>query len=245
MENTVSSENLYQLIGVRKSYDRSWALEIDQLSIRRGEVLAIVGPNGAGKSTLLRLLSFLEPLSDGIIRFQDQSVPYPPPLSTRRSTAMVFQRPLMLRGDVLQNVRYGLNIRGLDQVAEVQSLMEQLDLEVVAHVPARTLSGGEIQRVALARALAVNPVALLLDEPTAHLDPYNVGLIESIIQNIHEEGRTTIILVTHNVFQAKRLADRIAMQLGGKILEVGKKSSFFKAPKNPRTMAFIRGEMVY
>ena len=107
---------------------------------------------------------------------------------------------------------------------------------------AKTLSGGEAQRVALARALVLNPAALLLDEPTANLDPYNVGLIEEIIRG---HGSTTAVLVTHNTFQAKRLADRVGLLLGGKSVELLPTERFFNDPIDPRTRSFINGEMIY
>jgi tungstate transport system ATP-binding protein len=101
-----------------------------------------------------------------------------------------------------------------------------------------------MQRVALARALVVNPAVLLLDEPTANLDPYNVGLIEEIIARHNRERGTTVVLVTHNVFQAKRLAHRVGLMLGGRLVEVAETETFFNAPGDPRTAAFVRGEMV-
>ena len=110
---------------------------------------------------------------------------------------------------------------------------------------ARTLSGGEAQRVALARAMILQPDALLLDEPTANLDPYNVGLIEQIVTRLNREHGTTIVLVTHNVFQAKRISHRAAFLLDGKIVEVADTETFFESPKDPRTGAFVRGDMVY
>ena len=113
------------------------------------------------------------------------------------------------------------------------------------HQRARTLSGGEAQRVALARAMLIQPDVLLLDEPTANLDPYNVGLIEEIIHKLNREQGTTMVLVTHNVFQARRLATRVALMLDGRLIEVSDVDIFFKYPRDPRTAAFVRGEMVY
>ncbi|MCJ7667672.1 MAG: phosphate ABC transporter ATP-binding protein, partial [Anaerolineae bacterium] len=101
------------------------------------------------------------------------------------------------------------------------------------------------QRVALARAMVIEPEVLLLDEPTANLDPYNVSLMEEIITSIKEQRGTTIVLVTHNVFQARRLSDRVAFILGGRIIEVGKTEKVFTEPQDPRTAAFVQGEMVY
>ncbi len=107
---------------------------------------------------------------------------------------------------------------------------------------ARTLSGGEAQRVALARALVLQPVALLLDEPTANLDPYNVSVIEDLVR---AHGDMTIVLITHNVFQAKRLADRVGLLLNGRLIELDETDRFFTHPIDPRTRSFVNGEMVY
>jgi tungstate transport system ATP-binding protein len=123
--------------------------------------------------------------------------------------------------------------------------LEQVGLSDMVKERARFLSGGEAQRVALARAMVIEPEVLLLDEPTANLDPYNVGLIEDIVADLNRERGTTIVLVTHNVFQAKRLAHRVALLLEGKVVEVAPVRDFFKAPRDPRTAAFVRGEMVY
>ncbi len=242
------SEWLYQLENLTKEYGGRRVLQVDNLQVRRGEVLAVVGPSGAGKSTLLRLLNFLEPPSDGCIRFLDLQVTAdrPAPLAYRRRVTMVFQRPVLLDRSVGANIRYGLQIRGCrNEDHELVAVLDLVRLRDVVHQPARTLSGGEAQRVALARAIVLRPDVLLLDEPTANLDPYNVGLIESILRNLNREFGTTLVLVTHNVFQARRLADRVALLLEGRIVEVADVEAFFQAPQDPRTAAFVRGEMVY
>jgi len=115
----------------------------------------------------------------------------------------------------------------------------------LANKPARTLSSGEMQRVALVRALLIEPEVLLLDEPTANLDPYNIKLIEQALVDTHQQRGTTVVLVTHNIFQARRLAQRVALLLEGQIVEVSDVTTFFEAPANPRTKAFLRGDIVY
>jgi tungstate transport system ATP-binding protein len=143
-------------------------------------------------------------------------------------------------------VAYGLHLRGQrDNHTRVQAALEEVGLAQVAKQAARTLSGGEAQRVALARAMVLQPDVLLLDEPTANLDPYNVGLIEMIARRINHQHGTTLVLVTHNVFQAKRLATRVAFLLEGKAIEVADAERFFTAPADSRTAAFVRGDMVY
>jgi len=127
----------------------------------------------------------------------------------------------------------------------VTEVLARVGLTELAKAPARTLSGGEAQRVALARAMVIEPEVLLLDEPTANLDPYNIGLIEGIVTDLNRQRGTTIVLVTHNVFQARRLAHRAALMLDGQIIEVTPAPQFFETPSDPRTAAFVRGEMVY
>jgi tungstate transport system ATP-binding protein len=222
-------------------------LDVDALQIHPGEVLGIVGPSGAGKSTLLRLLNFLEFADSGTLTYRDRiSAPGNIPLDVRREVTTVFQQPVLLSIDVTRNVAYGLRLRGIhDGRVPVERALARLGLADLAHTAARTLSGGEAQRVALARAMILHPVVLLLDEPTANLDPHNVNIIESVIHEMNEERATTIVLVTHNIFQARRLAHRVVLLLNGKIVEVSDTASFFDAPSDPRTAAFVNGEMVY
>lgn len=237
----------YQVEGLRRQYNSRFALAVGELTVNRGEVFTVVGPSGAGKSTLLRLLSFLERPDAGAIRFLGAAdpVPWPAPLALRRRVTQVFQRPHLLSGRVSDNVAYGLRVRGESDIRlRVARVLDQVGLASLAGSPVRTLSGGEMQRVALARALVLDPEVLLLDEPTANLDPYNVGLIERNIQELGRQGRTTVVLVTHNVFQARRLAGRVLFLLNGEAIETQSAETFFEHPTDPRTGAFVRGEMV-
>lgn len=240
------SDPIYGLTDVVKAYGQREVLHIDRLEIYRGEILTIVGPNGAGKTTLLRLLNFLEPPTSGKISFDGHPVDGTLSLETRRQVTTVFQRPILLNATVQRNVAYGLWIRGgRGTESKVSEALARVGLARFARAPARTLSGGEAQRVTLARAMVIEPEVLLLDEPTANLDPYNAGLIEGIIAGLNRERSTTIVLVTQNVFQAKRLAHRAVLLLEGRIVEVGAIRRFFDAPRDPRTAAFVRGETVY
>ncbi len=242
---TQPTDSLYRLEGLRKVYGGRTVLDIDRLQVQRGEVLAVVGPSGSGKSTLLRLLNFLEVPSAGRIFFAGRPVPQPAPLATLRQVTMVFQRPQLLNRSVEANVAYGLKLRGLLSDGRVERALRRVGLAELAQAPAHRLSGGEAQRVALARAMVLKPAALLLDEPTANLDPYNVGLIEDLIRAQNAQQGTTIVLVTHNVFQARRLAHRCALLLEGRLIEVAPTEIFYENPADPRTSAFVRGEMVY
>lgn len=243
-----SPSPIYRLRQVTRSYQNRQVLEIEHLDIAPGEILAIVGPSGAGKSTLLRLLNFLEPPSQGVIYYHAHQITPGTeiPLRERQKVTTVFQQPVMLSRSVEANVAFGLKLRGAKNIAErVGKSLSEVGLANLAEQNARKLSGGEAQRVALARALVLKPEVLLLDEPTANLDPYNVGLIENIIQEQNRGNRTTIVLVTHNVFQARRLAHRVAFLLEGRLIEVAEADSFFNAPHDPRTGYFARGEMIY
>ncbi|MCG8346650.1 MAG: phosphate ABC transporter ATP-binding protein [Chloroflexales bacterium] len=238
---------MYLLENITKRYAERLVLDIPALEIRRGEVLALVGPSGAGKSTLLRLLNFLEPPTTGCIRYQSYTAngQGPAPLELRRQVTTVFQRPVLLNTTVLRNVAYGLQLRRITQSRQIaQAALDQVGLAHLADKPAHTLSSGEMQRVALARAMVIEPQVLLLDEPTANLDPYNVQLIEQTIRALHEQRGLTIVIVTHNIFQARRLAQQVALLIDGRIVEISDVKAFFEAPHDPRTAMFVRGEMV-
>jgi len=223
-------------------------LDIPLLEVWRGESLAIVGPSGAGKSSLLRLLNFLEPPTSGTITFQGRTLGghAAAPLDLRRQVTTVFQRPAPLSTSVLDNVAYGLRLRGAPQARErAAAALARLGLARLAGKPARTLSGGELQRVALARALVIEPQVLLLDEPTANLDLYNAQQIEQALADLRARCDTTIVLVTHNIFQARRLGQRAALLLEGQIVEITDVQAFFESPRDVRTAAFVRGDMIY
>jgi tungstate transport system ATP-binding protein len=226
-------------------YDARTVLDVNALEVHEGEMLALVGPSGAGKSTLLRVLNFIEMPASGTLLYRGQNVAASASLELRREVTTVFQRPVLLRGTVAENIAYGLRLRGARVNVNVETILQRVGLENMAHAPARKLSGGEMQRVALARALVIEPRVLLLDEPTANLDPYNVTLIEDIVREQNQTRGVTVVVVTHNVFQAKRLAQRVGLLLNGQLVEIADTSAFFDSPQDLRTAAFVRGEMVY
>jgi tungstate transport system ATP-binding protein len=242
------SEPVYDLKGIKQQYGTRTVLDLDELAVQQGEIMALVGPSGAGKSTLLRLFALLESPTSGKLRFMGAEAGDAGelPIVLRRQIAMVFQRPLLLNRSVQANVAYGLQLRGERHYqAKVQAALVQLGLIHLAKQNTRTLSGGEAQRVSLARAMVLDTEVLLLDEPTANLDPYNVNLIENAIRSLNQQRHKTIVLVTHNVFQAHRLAQRTALLLEGHLVEFAPTEAFFTAPHDPRTAAFVRGDMVY
>jgi len=239
---------LYTFSQVTKRYHSRTVIHIDDLQIESGEIMAVVGPSGAGKSTLLRLLNFLEAPTTGTIYFQGQpfSTQHTIPLSMRRRVTTVFQRPVLLQRTVAANVRFGLQLRRRGYRADIiQQALQRVGLDSLATQSAQTLSGGEAQRVALARAMVVEPTVLLLDEPTANLDPHNVQVIEKSVRQLNRETGCTLVLVTHNLFQARRLADRVVFMLDGQIVEVADVQRFFEAPRDQRTAAFVHGDMIY
>ena len=241
-------EAIFHIQELRKEYENRCVLHVGLLDIFRGEIFAVIGPSGAGKSTLLRLMNFLEEPTAGTLHYKSNefSADKDMPLVLRRQVTSVFQNPLLLNRSVWANVKFGLHIRGIKYSnPKIENAIAQVGLSDLSQQRARYLSGGEAQRVALARALVIQPEVLLLDEPTANLDPYNVDLIERIVQGINHKQQTTIVMVTHNVFQARRLAHRAAFLLDGEIIEVADVKKIFEQPEDSRTAAFVRGEMVY
>lgn len=246
--NDLGDSLKYRISDLEMKYDGRTVLDINSLEVHSGEILAIVGPSGAGKSTLLRVLNFLEQPTRGVVDYMGQK--FTPdsvmPLEYRRQVTTVFQHTRLLSQSVAQNVAYGLRLRNQKKyLNKVENALEQVGMLKLSRQHAQKLSGGETQRVALARAIVLDPHVLLLDEPTANLDPYHVGLIESILRDYNHRSRTTMIMVTHNVFQAHRLADRVVFLLEGRLIEAADTQTFFNSPSDPRTRAFINGEMVY
>ncbi|MBH89023.1 MAG: ABC transporter ATP-binding protein [Magnetovibrio sp.] len=203
----------------------------------------IIGPNGAGKSLLLKLCHRLLKPSQGYIQWHGQTNDKS---SVIFDQAMVFQRPVMLRRTAAENIDYALSLRGLNKAqrnARTEEVLESTGLTPLAHCSARVLSFGEQQKLALARAWALKPKILFLDEPTASLDPAATFEIEKVINAIHNSG-TEIIMTTHDLPQARRLADEVIFIHQGKLLESSSATSFFKRPKNPYAQAFLNGDLL-
>jgi tungstate transport system ATP-binding protein len=243
----MTSAPILRLEDIRHRYGQRDVLRVPELAILPGEIFAVVGPSGAGKSTLLRLMNFLERPTQGRVVFHDRAwTPGSLPIDLRRRMTTVFQQPLLLNASVGRNVAYGLRVRGArNGKADIRQALEEVRLGHLTEQSAQTLSGGEAQRVSLARALVLNPELLFLDEPTANLDPGNVKLIEEIIRRANRERGATVVMVTHNVWQARRLADRVALLYEGEIIEIAPTEDFFERPQDPRTRAFLSGDLVY
>jgi tungstate transport system ATP-binding protein len=220
-----------ELKGVGKSYGSLQILREVDLQVDEGEVLALIGPTGSGKTTLLRLIDLLEEPSHGAILMDGRDVsrlPEKERLKLRRRMAMVFQKPVMFKASVKYNVFYGLKVRGIKAPEKVDLVLKAVGLQGYAHRDATTLSGGEMQRIALARALIVEPEVLLLDEPTANLDPRSAASVEELISDL----QTTVIMATHNMDQCLRLSDRVAVLLDGRLAALGKPDEVLGAKIN-------------
>jgi tungstate transport system ATP-binding protein len=202
------------------------------LELAAGPSTIILGANGAGKSVLMRLMHGLLPPSAGRITW-----------SSNGRQAMVFQRPVMLRRSALDNVIYALRVAGVAAAERpAMDALKEVGLADLAHRPARVLSGGEQQRLALARAWALHPEVLFLDEPTASLDPSAAREIENIIRAFDAAG-TKIVMATHNLGQARRLADEVIYLHQGRVLERTPVAQFFSKPATVEAAAFIKGEL--
>lgn len=209
------------------------------LAVPANGITAVMGPNGAGKSLSLRVMAGLVVPDEGaVLRSED--------LTGRQDIALVFQKPVLLRRSVSANLRHALAVYGVPRRQRRERLGELLDfgrLASIADAPARALSGGEQQRVAMVRALAARPRLLLLDEPTASLDPQATAAIEKLIQNAAHSG-TAVVIVTHDRGQAGRLADHVRFLHKGALAEAASASQFLLAQKSPEAQAYLTGKLL-
>jgi tungstate transport system ATP-binding protein len=226
------------LHGIQVLRGERTVLDVPELMVEAGQVLAVIGPNGAGKSTLLRVMGLLETPAAGSLRFQGERVSAADGLPVRRRMASVFQDPLLTDASVRDNVRF----RGADgegSAVRVTEWLEQLGIAHLAERRARTLSGGEAQRTALARALVLQPELLLLDEPFSALDqPTREALIEDMAR-ILKRARTTTVLVTHDRGEARALGDRVGVMLAGRLHQVDEAAQVFRAPVSEEVARFV------
>ncbi len=240
---TRATTPLLAATGLRVRAEGRTLLDVPAIEVREGEVLVVLGPTGAGKSTLLRVLALLQRPDEGRLAWRGAEAGWPPPLALRRRMAMVFQAPLLFSGTVFDNVAFGPRLRGERGAplrARVGAALEQFRVGHLAGRSADTLSGGEAQRVALARAVVVEPELLLLDEPLASLDaPIREALRDELRAVVRARGIASVH-VTHELPEAFTLADRIAVLVGGRLLQAGSPEEVFYAPERIEVAEFLR-----
>ena len=207
--------------------------------IKSNSITAVLGPNGAGKSIFLQTINGLISIQSGRLTFNSMEKNQ----EIRKQQALVFQNPVLLRRTVMANMQFVLNLRNRESNQLLKNILDKVGLEGYEKKSARLLSGGEKQRLSMARALIINPNLLLLDEPTANLDPYSLKLIEDLVLEENSIGKT-IIFTTHDMSQAKRLATDVIFLNKGKVLEQTISKTFFKSPKTLEAQKYINGEIL-
>jgi len=235
--------HLLEIQNLTKIYEGKKVLDDIDLHLKKGTTLGLIGPTGCGKTTLLRIIDLLDLPSSGKIFFDgiDITASNVKDMDIRRRIGMVFQKPIVFKGTVYDNIRYGLKVRGKNEDSyetEIFKLLDSLGLAGYEERDASTLSGGETQRIALARVLITEPDLLLLDEPTANLDPLSTEKIEKLIAELSKKKHTTIIMATHNLIQGQKLSDQIAI-LNKKIFQMGTPEEVFLKPAHKFVAEFV------
>jgi tungstate transport system ATP-binding protein len=243
-----NSPPVFEVMDLQVIRGGSLILNIPSLAVSDGEILVLIGPNGAGKSTLLQALSALLKPTHGEIFFRGRKIGAEIPLlQYRRRLAMVLQEPLLFDMTVFNNVASGLKIRGMrrDEVEPIVSkALERFGIAQLRDRSARTLSGGEARRVSIARAFATNPEVLLLDEPFSALDPIMRETLLEDLERVLRETRITTIFVTHDRMEALRLATRLGVMNGGKILQTGSSDEVLNHPVNEFVASLVGVENI-
>ncbi len=241
--------SLIKVAGLTHSYGEREVLQGLNLSIDRGEIFALIGPTGAGKTTLLRIIDLLEVPGAGEIYFDGKCITRSGKqrLEIRRRMSFIQQKPQVFDLSVYDNIACGLRWRREEKnrISEkVDHIVEMVGLQGYEDRDARTLSGGEAQRVALARSLVLEPEVLLLDEPTANLDPISTDKIEQLISHVAKQRNTTMIMATHAMSQGQQLADRIGVLLDGRLVQTGNAAEIFRSPQNEEVAHFVGMENI-
>jgi tungstate transport system ATP-binding protein len=233
-----------QLVDIKKCYRNIAALDSVSLDMKGGKIIVLLGVNGAGKSTLMRIVAGLEEADSGKIIFKNQTIDSK---AMRQVSTLVFQKTAMFTMSVYDNLAFGLKIRKVPKEeipSKVADALHDVRLSGFEKRGAKKLSGGEQQRVALARAFLLDSRVLLLDEPTANLDPNSAIIIEKAIIAKKTQNRI-IVMATHNLTQARRMADQIVHIYNGQIVEVAETEAFFENPKSDISRRFVSGELEF
>jgi tungstate transport system ATP-binding protein len=231
-----------QIENLTKNYRSAKALKSVTLNLEGNKIIVLLGVNGAGKTTLMRIMAGLENPDVGQISLNNQNMDAG---ALRQVSTLVFQKTAMFTMNVYDNLAYGLKIRKLPREEipkKIADALQAVRLSGFEKRRAKKLSGGEQQRIALARAFLLDSTVLLLDEPTANLDPNSAIIIEKAIVS-KKSGQRIIIMATHNLNQARRMADEIVHIHNGEIVEVANPTDFFENPKSEITRKFINGEL--
>jgi tungstate transport system ATP-binding protein len=223
---------IVELKNVSKAFNGISALDNVNLGIGEGEIFALLGPSGSGKTSLLKIMALIENPTNGEVYYNGEKVTEKNMQQTRMQATMVFQKTVVFDTTVFKNITYGLRLRRMPESQirkEVGEALRLVGLVGFEKRAAKNLSGGEQQRVALARALTLKTKLVLLDEPTANLDPRNASIIEDIIESVNRMSKTTFVMATHNIFQARTLPHRIALLQNGVIKETGTSAEVFSS----------------
>lgn len=226
---------------LKRAYEGKTVLDLEEGRIQKGSRTGIIGPNGAGKSTLVNLIAGLDKPTAGRILYDgEEQIP-------QKEITLVFQNPYLISTTVEKNIIYPLRLRGWSEERieqRVDFLCRELNLTQLRKKKAWKLSGGETQKVALARALSFHPRLLLLDEPTANIDPATTGEIEKLLIKINREEKITVVLITHNLAQARRVCGQCLFLKDGKLIEEGQAERILTSPEEELTRKFVAGELL-
>ncbi len=233
-----------QLVDIKKSYRNVAALDSVSLEMQGGKIIVLLGVNGAGKTTLMRIMAGLENADSGQLLFNNQNIDC---TALRQVSTLVFQKSAMFSSNVYDNLAYGLKIRKIPKEEiekKITDALQAVRLSGFEKRRAKKTSGGEQQRIALARAFLLESNVFLLDEPTANLDPNSASIIEKAIVSRKRNDRI-IVMATHNLTQARRIADEIVHIYNGKIVEAADPKNFFENPKSEISRKFVNGELEF
>jgi len=240
------SDTVLRANALQRAYGGRNVVDIDELEVRRGEILALLGPNGSGKSTLFRMLLLIERADSGEISFLGRPV-RAGDKTARERMAGVFQQPFLFGGNVRDNIGFGLNaqrVDAADRKRRIEAAATAFGIENLMSAHVRTLSGGEAQRVALARAFALQPEVLLLDEPTANLDALVKRTFREDIERAARTQAGAVVLITHDMAEALGVADRVAVLDNGRVVQSGTPEDLLNDPRTPFVASFTGAELL-